>query len=117
MIAAIFKGCGLLVIAAVALLVAVVANFHRETENRILAALDTHYAPATLDVVKRKDWGNGRDDFNFGGQICFEVDVREPSGKEHRKVAMMVDHDDGGAFEFAREYRSFKDCTDGFDRG
>jgi hypothetical protein len=30
---------------------------------------------------------------------------------------MMVDHDDGGAFEFAREYRSFKDCTDGFDRG
>lgn len=59
----------------------------------------------------------GRNDYDFGGQICFLVDLREPSGRRRRTIAMIADHDDGGAFHFSREYPTFADCTAQFWRG
>ena len=90
----------------------------RETENRIIEALETHYAPARVEVRERVDWKHGGSDWSFGGQVCFliEVDCSAERQPEHR-VAMVADDDDGGPFYFAREYPSMQLCKADFNRG
>jgi hypothetical protein len=65
-------------------------------------------------VIKRQDWHLGNGDFNYGGQICFVIDVHNPSGRIFREVGMVADGDDGGAFVFIREYPSVANCTSDF---
>lgn len=103
--------------ALVILILALDAWSNKQTEQRISAALASHYAPATIDVIKRQNWSFGTRDFSFGGQICFEINVSNASGKPDRRVAMVADGDDGGAFEFSQEYESFSQCTADFFRG
>ncbi len=121
MIARVLKWLGICaavpVVMLVALYLALAASVHGKTERRIHDALAAHYAPATVEVLEREDWDFGQGDFSFGGEICFAIVVRDRSGRSVRKVAMVADGDDGGAFAFAREYPSFERCTGDFFRG
>ncbi len=118
-----FIAKGLTVIALTVLTALVILFFavsvwgHGQTEKRITGALANHYAPAAVGVVKRQDWKMGGRDFSFGGQICFEIDVANAAGRSDRRVAMVADDDDGGAFYFTREYDSFSQCTADFHHG
>jgi len=107
----------MVVTALVILFLALDAWSHKQTEQRISDALAIHYAPAAVDVIERQNWKFGSRDFSFGGQICFEINVSNASGKPDHRVAMVADGDDGGAFEFSREYDSFSQCTADFFRG
>lgn len=117
---------GLAVIAAIVttvhliLFVAVIESGHRHVEERITGALNDHYfpyAPAQVVVTRRQDWNAGQRDFSLGGQVCFEIDLSNASGRPDRRVAMVADDNDGGAFYFSREYDSFSECTADFIRG
>ncbi|MDP2213226.1 hypothetical protein [Phenylobacterium sp.] len=110
-------GAAILVAIPPLLYVARVAQLQSAAERRILDALAEHYAPASIEITKREDWTFGRNDFTFGGQICFAVTVRKPSGQTFQRVAMVADYDDGGAFAFTREYPSFEACKNDFMRG
>ncbi len=88
-----------------------------KTERRITGSLANYYSSAAIEVIRRQDWTFGKRDFSSGGQVCFEIDLLTASGKPNRRVAMVADDDDGGAFYFAREYDTFAQCTADFWRG
>lgn len=108
------------VIVAILLLLFLIFSFkvHRDTENRIIKSLTSHYEPAQVEVKDRLDWKHGGSDWSYGGQICFSIAVRQPRGDAARTtVAMVADGDDGGAFRFVREYPSMRLCKADFSRG
>ena len=107
------------VTASVALLILVLwFSVYQATEARIVKSLESHYELAIITVDERVDWKIGGDDWSAGGTVCFDIRV-QPVGSEQveRRVAMVADGDDGGAFEFVREYPSMKQCRADFSRG
>lgn len=118
----VIKMIGIIVGAIVSILVLLFCVFsfkvHRDTENRIIEALTSHYEPAHVEVMDRLDWKYGGSDWSYGGQICFFIAVRQPGRDAARNtVAMVADGDDGGAFRFVREYPSMQLCKADFSRG
>ncbi|MDP3675126.1 MAG: hypothetical protein Q8R44_08520 [Novosphingobium sp.] len=125
MIAVVLKNTFKWVAIVIGTLVAIIAlmilvlwfSVNQKTEARIMRALTSHYAPAVVDVKDRADWKLGGSDWSFGGQVCFRIAVRQNGDRSVERVAMVADGDDGGAFEFAREYTSMAQCKADFWRG
>jgi hypothetical protein len=91
---------------------------HARTEQRILSALNSHYAPAYVEVENRVDWYNGGSDFSFGGTVCLDVNVRHfGESQSVRKIALVESDSDGGAWTFVGEQPSMDVCKSYFWRG
>ena len=91
---------------------------YQKTEARIMKALTSHYEPAQIDVVNRVEWKFAGSSWAYGGQICFDVRLKEGDARQpEKRIAMVADGDDGGAFQFIREFPSMKACQAAFSRG
>jgi hypothetical protein len=106
-------------VCSVALVIAVFRYLPQlKAEARIINALESHYAPAEIEIEDRVDWNHGRVDWGYGGQVCFDIRIQMGQSTQlQRRIAMIADGDDGGYFQFVGEYPSMEKCLASFNRG
>jgi hypothetical protein len=84
-----------------------------DTRSEIAAALADHYMPYKVAINDREAAG-----FGMYENVCFDINLTDArTGRNAHRFGMVNGDDDGGAWEFHREYTSMSECKNNFNKG